>query len=70
MGKSLLAFETCPWCSGIGALDIEEQIPMVLSGDNCEMQCGSCNRSFRLPDCEDIRNVARHQRAVRYGTSI
>lgn len=56
-------FETCPRCCHAKAGAMERLKPMVLSGDDLEMQCGVCNRSFKLPDCEAIRELARRQRA-------
>lgn len=62
----MIAWEMCPFCSfGVGLLT-EQLKPMVLSGDDKYMQCGVCNKSFRLPDCEAIREMARHQRDKRY----
>ena len=54
-------------CSGRLSTDIEHLKPMVLSGDDKEMQCGICGHSFKLPDCEGIKEVARRQRVKRYG---
>jgi len=71
----LLCFETCPRCVHVHRLPISrskywpiEQIlePMVLSGDDREMQCSVCNHSFKLPDCEAVRDMARHRRGVKY----
>ena len=62
----LLSFEMCPRCCGLHRLPTERLKPMVLSGDDREMQCDVCNHSFKLPDCESIRELARHQRDVRY----
>jgi hypothetical protein len=62
----MMAFEMCPRCSQIHKLSPERMKPMVLSGDNSEMQCDVCGHSFKLLDCEDIRELARHQRDVRY----
>lgn len=39
---------------------------MVLSGDDTEMQCSVCNHSFRLPDSEPVREMARRQRDEGY----
>jgi len=72
----MLCFETCPRCVYIYQLPISrsehwpiEQIlePMVLSGDDSEMQCNVCFHSFKLPDCEGIREMARHHRNERGG---
>jgi len=62
----MMNFETCPRCSQIHKLPPERMKPMVLSGDDMEMQCDVCNNSFKLPNCESIRELARHQRDVRY----
>jgi hypothetical protein len=56
----------CPICSWVYGLLPEQLKPMVLSGDDKSMQCGVCNRSFKLPDCEVIVEMARHQRDKRY----
>lgn len=62
----MLCFETCPICSGSFSTNIEHLKPMVLSGDDKEMQCVICGHKFILPDCEDIKKVARRQREKRY----
>jgi len=62
----LLSFEMCPWCCHVHKLPLEWLRPMVLSGDDFKMQCDVCNHSFKLPDCESIWELARHQRDVRY----
>ena len=59
-------FETCPRCSGLYRLLPEQMKPMVLSGDDTEMQCDVCNSSFKLPDCEAVREMARQKRRERY----
>ncbi len=64
--NNLLSFETCSICARIFELDIDKQIPMILSGDGRQMQCDTCNHSYKLPDCEGIREVTRHQREIRY----
>lgn len=40
---------------------------MILSGDDNYMQCGMCNVSFRLPDSEAVREMARRQRDKQKG---
>ncbi len=59
-------FETCPLCSQDDCLSSEQMKPMVLCGLDEGMQCDVCNNSFKLPDCEDIIEVARQQRERRY----
>jgi len=61
----LLLLEMCPQCCHIHKLPPERLRPMVLLGDDSKMQCDVCNHSFKLPDCELIRELARHQRDVR-----
>jgi len=71
----MMNFETCPLCSQNRSFSIDQLKPMILSGDDKEMQCDLCNnvdsigivRSFKLPDCEIIVELARHQREKRYG---
>lgn len=60
----MMNFETCRICSHICKLMPEQMKPMVLSGDDTKMQCDVCNNSFKLPDCEAVREMARHQRCV------
>jgi len=62
----MLAFEMCPRCTNIHKLSPERLKPMVLSGDDQKMQCDVCNHSFKLPDCESLRELARQQRGRRY----
>lgn len=63
----MFMFETCPWCSQAGRQEPIHMRPMVLSDDDSEMQCFACNRSFRLPDCDSIVDLARQQREKRDG---
>ncbi len=60
-------FETCPWCSQRCQLELDQLKPMVLCGRDESMQCGVCSQSFKLPNSELIRDVARHQREIKYG---
>lgn len=62
----MMAFEICPKCSQIRKLSPDKLKPMVLSGDDSEMQCDVCNSSFPVPDCESIIELARQQRCRRY----
>ena len=62
----MMAFELCPRCCHVHRLSIEKLKPMVLSGDNASMQCDVCGNNFKLPDCESLRELARHKRDVRY----
>ncbi len=59
-------FEICPLCSQRRALLLEDLKPMVLSGDDKEMQCDVCNRSWKLHQSEALLELARQQRAIRY----
>lgn len=63
----MISLETCPRCSQFYQLLPEKMKPMVLSGCENEMQCDVCNKSFKLPDCEALRETARQQREIRYG---
>ena len=63
----MLCFEMCPRCCHVHQLSPERLKPMVLSGDDKEMQCDVCNHSFKLPDSESVIEMARQQRAERYG---
>lgn len=65
-GYTLLNFEMCPNCSHNKMLSPEQMKPMVLSGCGTEMQCDICNHSFKLPDSEVVREMARCQRRQRY----
>ena len=60
------AFEMCPWCAGRGDALYEDLKPMVLSGDDKEMQCDVCNRSWKLHQTEALLELARQQRMQRY----
>ena len=62
----MLNFEMCVKCSQNEDLNYNDLKPMVLSGDDKEMQCGVCNHSFKLPDCEAIKELAREQRGKYY----
>lgn len=62
----MMNFEACPYCSQGGGRTLEQMKSMVLSGDDKSMQCDICNHSFKLPDCESLREVARQQRKNRY----
>lgn len=62
----MMCFEMCPRCSQRNRLMPELMKPMVLSDDNREMQCDVCDHSFKLPDCEQLRELARRQRGRRY----
>lgn len=66
----MMAFEMCIYCLHISRLEPEQMKPMVLSGDDKEMQCDVCNKSFKLPDCEGVVELAGQQREKRYGTNI
>lgn len=55
-------FEICPWCAGRGNALYEGLQPMVLSGDDKEMQCDVCNRSWKLHQSEALLELARQQR--------
>lgn len=52
-------FEICPWCSQRGNELYEDLKPMVLSGDDKEMQCNVCKRSWKLPDSEALLESAK-----------
>ncbi len=60
----MMLFEMCPSCN---MLRSDRMKSMILSGDDREMQCDVCNKSFKLPDCEAVRKTARKQRSKRYG---
>ncbi len=60
-------FETCPFCSQRRQLELDQLKSMVLCGKDESMQCEVCNNSFKLPDSELIKGVARHQREIKYG---
>lgn len=62
----MFCFEICIRCSQFYLLLPEQMKPMVLSGDDKEMQCDVCNRSFKLPDCDAVIEIARYQRSKRY----
>lgn len=62
----MMNFEICPHCCYIYKLSPKQLKPMVLCGRNKKMQCDVCNHSFKLPDCEAIVELARHQREIRY----
>lgn len=62
----MLLIEMCPRCCQLYELDPDHLKSMVLSGDDNEMQCDVCNASFKLPDCEASREIARQQRKERY----
>lgn len=55
----MMNLETCLYCSQRIGLFPEQMKPMVLSGDDREMQCDICNHSFKLPDCEVLVELAR-----------
>lgn len=59
-------FEICPWCTGRGNALYEDLQPMVLSGDDKEMQCNVCGRSWKLHQSETLLELARQQRVRRY----
>lgn len=59
----MMLFEMCSFCNAYR----RDMKPMILSGDDKEMQCDVCNESFKLPDCETVRELARQQRGKRYG---
>ncbi|KKN91128.1 hypothetical protein LCGC14_0219930 [marine sediment metagenome] len=61
----MMNFETCRICSQRHNLTPEQMKPMVLSGCETEIQCDVCNHSFKLPNCEAIVELARHQREKR-----
>lgn len=61
----LLNFEMCRICSQKHGLTPEQMKPMVLSGDDKEMQCSVCGNSFKLPDSETVREMARRQREAK-----
>lgn len=63
----MMNFEACPYCSQGDGRTPEQMKSMVLSGDDREMQCDICNKSFKLPDSEALRKIARRQRDQRYG---
>ncbi len=65
----MMAFEMCSYCIHISGLEPEQMKPMVLSGCDSEMQCDVCNKSFKLPGCEGVVELARHQRDKKYGSS-
>lgn len=58
--------EMCPLCSQGLRPTSDRMKPMVLSGDDKEMQCDICNHSFKLPESETLRRVARLKRSYRY----
>jgi len=60
-------FEICPFCSQRRAALLEDLKPMVLSGDDKEMQCDTCNRSWKLRQSEALLELARQQRVQKYG---
>jgi hypothetical protein len=62
----LLCFETCPRCSQFFQIDDCKLKPMTLSGDDKSMQCSVCDKTFKLPDSESVREMARRQREARY----
>jgi hypothetical protein len=62
----MMNFETCPYCCHRRKLLVDQFKPMILSGDNEWMQCGTCLNTFKLPDCDEIREIARQQRKNRY----
>ena len=45
---------------------MEQLKPMVLSDNGKWMQCNICLHSFKLPDCEAVREIARRQREKKY----
>ena len=55
-------FEYCPFCSQVWQQEIERAKPMVLSGDDKEMQCDVCNRGWKLHQSEALLELARQQR--------
>ncbi|MCK5613409.1 hypothetical protein KAR91_66680 [Candidatus Pacearchaeota archaeon] len=60
----MMCFETCTNCN---MWHPDHMKPMVLCGQDKEMQCGVCGHSFKLPDCEAIVELARKQRDKKYG---
>lgn len=65
----MMCFEMCPRCCQVHRLELDQLKPMVLSGCENEMQCDVCSTSFKLPDCEGVREMARRQREIRYDKS-
>lgn len=66
----MLNFEACPRCCHIFNLERHQLKPMVLSGDDREMQCDICNKSFKLSDSEALRDIARQQRRKKYAEGL
>jgi hypothetical protein len=62
----MFLFEICPFCSQRGVELCPVLWPMVLSGDDKEMQCEFCNRSWKLRQSEALLELARQQRAKKY----
>lgn len=62
----MLLFEICPRCAQTWELDITRLIPMVLCGDDKEMQCDRCNNSFKLHQSEELLVLARQARDKKY----
>ncbi len=65
----MMNFENCRFCCHRHRLPVERLKPMVLSGDDCEMQCDVCGNSSKLPDCGAVREIARQQREKRYNAN-
>lgn len=63
----MLNFELCPRCSQVHELEPEQMKLMILSVDEESMRCNMCGYSFKLPDSEAVREIARHQRDMRHG---
>lgn len=62
----LQCFEVCPFCCHRYGLEYTSLKPMVLSGDDKQMQCGMCNASFKVPDSALVLEMARRQREAHY----
>lgn len=62
----MMSFETCPRCAHDKSVDFDYMNPMVLSGDDREMQCDMCNGSFLSVQDELLLELARDQRWAMY----
>ncbi len=62
----MMNLEACPRCCQLHILPPERLRPMVLSECETQMQCDVCGNSFKLPDSEVLREMARQQREKRY----
>lgn len=66
----MISFEVCPFCNGREG-HVDKLKPMVLCGNDTEMQCDICKGIYKLPDCEAIKEIARIKRRERYeGTKV